>query len=193
MAISIDWGNTDVIYVPQSYLTLVSGTLYSLDTETFRTDLKALESTEAGIAFPDTHVHNTEVTLAGITYARFIEIISPYTVEFEDGAYTVLLEGSNNNIGEPGIIVQNQVSVITQNSAGLIKGGLDVVLSSGQTAEQILISLSQSLNRMARAAGKLAPRQQYNSVLAASPVANPMSTASSTGIAGESGGGPADG
>jgi len=122
MAISIDWGNTNIISIPQSYLSLISGTIYQLDTETFREDLKDLEDDEAGMPFPDTHIHNTEVTVAGTIFARTIEILSPYSVEFEDGQYTVILVGSNNNIFDVanGILVQNQVQVISTNSAGLI-------------------------------------------------------------------------
>jgi hypothetical protein len=121
MAISIDWA-TQVITVPQADLTFITGTLYELDTEQFRLDLKALEASEFGQPFPDTHIHNTEVTVAGVTYARFIEITNGYTVTFEDGQYAVSLVGSNNNIFEEGIINRNQVSVISNNSAGLIVG-----------------------------------------------------------------------
>lgn len=122
MAITIDWGNTFIINVPKADLTLVSGTLYDLDTEVFRQALKDLEDDEAGIAFPDTHNRNAPVTVAGITYAQTLEVLSPYSVQFEDGTYTVRLIGSNNNIFdvENGILVQNTVSVIPTNSAGLI-------------------------------------------------------------------------
>ena len=97
MAISVDWG-TKVITVPQADLTLITGTLYELDTDTFRLALKALEDDEYGMAHDDTHTHNTEVTVAGVTYARFIEIINGYSVTFENGSYSVRLAGSNNNI-----------------------------------------------------------------------------------------------
>lgn len=121
MAISIDWGSK-VISVPQSYLTPIVGTLYELDTEQFRLDLKALEDDPEGMAFPDTHRHATQVTVAGITYARTIEIINGYSIEFEDGQYSVRLAGSNNNFFdvENGILSQNQVQVIPGNAAGLI-------------------------------------------------------------------------
>jgi hypothetical protein len=121
MPISIDWG-TKVISVPQSYLTNITGTLYELDTNQFRLDLKALEDDEAGMPFPDTHRHNTEVTVVGVTYARVIEIINDYSITFEDGQYSVRLAGSNNNFFdvENGILNQNQVQVIAQNAAGLI-------------------------------------------------------------------------
>lgn len=115
-------GPTGVIFVPQSYLTLVSGTLYTMDTNQFRLDLKAWEASPDGMPWLRTNQHNTEVTVAGVTYARTIEIINGYSVEFEDGQYTVRLEGSNNNIFdvEGLVLVQNQVQVIPTNSAGLI-------------------------------------------------------------------------
>lgn len=118
--ISIDWG-TKVITIPQTDLTHISGTLYELDTNSFRLSLKSLEDNEEGMPFPRTHTHNTEVSVAGITYARTIEIINGYSITFEDGQYTVVLSGSNNNFFDVanGILNQNQVQVISTNSAGL--------------------------------------------------------------------------
>lgn len=126
---------TKVITVPQAFLSLVSGTLYSLDTNAFRLELKAWEATEEGRTQDRTHDHNSEYTVSGVTYARKIEIINGYSVEFEDGAYSVTLEGSNNNIFDvsAGILVQNSVQVIPSNSAGLItvqSGGVDPALQA---------------------------------------------------------------
>jgi len=122
MALTIDWA-TKVVTVPQAYLTPVTGSLYELDTDQFRLDLKAIEASEDGVVFPDTHQHNTAVTVAGTTFARTIEMINGYSVEFEDLVYSVRLAGSNNNIFdvENGILVQNQVQVIAQNSSGLVE------------------------------------------------------------------------
>jgi len=124
MPISVDWG-TKVISIPQSYLTNITGTLYELDTNQCRKDLKSLEDDDEGIAFDDTHRHNTEVTVAGITYSRTIEIINGYSITFEEGQYSVRLAGSNNNFFdiENGILNQNQVQVIAGNSAGLVSAG----------------------------------------------------------------------
>jgi hypothetical protein len=121
MALSINWA-TGVITVPKADLTLVTGTLYTLDTQAFRLELKALESSVYGICNLKNQKHSTQVTVGGITYARAVEILPPYSVEFEDGQYSVRLEGSNNNIWdvEAGILVQNQVQVIPTNAAGLI-------------------------------------------------------------------------
>jgi hypothetical protein len=132
MALSID-PLTHIIYVPKADLTFVSGTLYELDTDAFRLELKEWEYSEEGIVQLVTHRHNTELTVAGTTYARSIEILSPYSVEFEDGQYTVILVGSNNNIFdvEGGILEQNQVQVIPTNAAGLI-----VTISGSGVTEQ---------------------------------------------------------
>jgi hypothetical protein len=119
VAISINWA-TKVISVPQADLTFISGTLYELNTDTFRLTLKSLEDDETGMIFDDTHKHNTEVTLAGVTYARTVEIINGYTITFENGSYRVRLVGSNNNISD--VTNLNQVSILSQNSAGLISG-----------------------------------------------------------------------
>ena len=71
-----------------------------------------------GITWLKTHNHNTEVLLGGLTYARVIEILEPYTVTFEDGQYAVNLVGANSNVGDK--VNVNQVSVRSANSAGLI-------------------------------------------------------------------------
>lgn len=118
MAISIDWA-TKIISIPKADLTLVSGTLYSLDTDEFRLDLRALEASETGAAFDATHSHNTTYEISGVTYARALILENGYTVTIEDGQYRVRLDGSNNNILD--VLNLNQVSVASQNSAGLIE------------------------------------------------------------------------
>lgn len=130
--ISIDW-LTKVIFVPKSYL-VAEGDQYSMDVNQFRLDLKDIEDGD-GITFEDTHRHNTQVVLAGVTYSRSVEIINGYTVEFEDdgtanGEYTVRLYGANHNISD--VKVANSVSIVVQNSAGLIQ----VSSGSGLSAEQ---------------------------------------------------------
>lgn len=113
---------THVITIPQSDLTFVSGTLYTHDTEAFRLELKAWEATLVGMGHPKTNNHNTQVALAGTIYARGINILPPYSIEYENGFYSVVLQGSNNNIFDiqGGILVQNNVQVIPGNAAGLI-------------------------------------------------------------------------
>jgi hypothetical protein len=122
MALSLNPA-TKVITIPQADLTLVTGTLYELDTNQFRLDVGQLLDDEDYIWMPYAFSHNTEVTVAGTTFARTLEFINGYSVEFENGAYSVRLAGSNNNIFdvENGILVQNSVQVISQNSAGLVR------------------------------------------------------------------------
>ena len=82
MAITIDF-NTRVINIPKSFLTQKSSILFELDVNALRLELKSIEG-DLGIAFPDTHRHNTEIVLAGVTYARAVEIINGYTITFEE-------------------------------------------------------------------------------------------------------------
>ena len=131
MALSIDWLNK-IIFVPKSDLTFIGGTLYQIDTNDFRLELKAIEASEDGMPHLDTHRHNTEITIAGDIYARAIEIINGYTVTFEDGQYAVKLVGSNNNIHDEGIINRNQVSLVPTNSAGLIRADITALATDIQ-------------------------------------------------------------
>jgi hypothetical protein len=120
MAVSIDWGNK-IIYVPKADLTLVQSVpleIREMNLDWFRYQLKGLEDDPEGMPFPDTHRHNTEATVAGLTLARVVEIINDYTVTFEDGQYAVNLVGANSNVGD--VVNVNQVSVRSFNSAGLI-------------------------------------------------------------------------
>jgi len=128
VAISVDPA-TFVITVPQSDLTFISGTLYELDVDWFRLALKDWEDDPDGMPFTKTHNHNTELTISGVTFARTIEILDPYTVEFEDGQYEVRCVGANHNLAD--VKVANQVSLIIGNSAGLIS----VTSGSGVTQQ----------------------------------------------------------
>lgn len=139
MAISINWG-TKVISVPKSDLTLISGTLYELDTDWFRLQLKDLEDSDEGMAYLDTHIHKTTSVLSGITYARIFEIINGYTVTFEDGNYAVNLVGTNNNILD--VTNRNQVGVAPNNSAGLQLVTSGSGLDAAQDARLIAIEKS---------------------------------------------------
>jgi hypothetical protein len=119
VAISIDWGQR-IIHVPKADLVLIQSTpveILQLNINTFRMWLKDLEDSDEGMAFPDTHRHNTEVTIGGVTLARVVEIINGYTITFEDGQYAVNLVGANSNVAD--VVNVNQVSVRSANSAGL--------------------------------------------------------------------------
>jgi len=137
MPILIDWA-TKVITIEDDFLTHVSGPvgvggLYELDVNAFRLALKDIEDDE-GMPYLDTHRHNSEVTLSGVTYARVVEIINGYTVEFAEtpfDQYTVRCVGANHNLAD--VKVVNTVSLIVGNSAGLIA----VATGSGPTALEI--------------------------------------------------------
>jgi hypothetical protein len=119
MAISINW-STRVITIPQTDLTSLGGGIYELNVDAFRLALKDIEDSEQGEVHPDTHRHNTEVTLSGVTYARTFQVINGYTILFQDTGtpYTVKCSGANHNIAD--VKVVNQVSLLIGNSAGLI-------------------------------------------------------------------------
>lgn len=137
MAITINW-STKVITIPKADTTLVDigpPELRSLNVNTFRLALKALEDDEEGIPFDNTHIHNTEVTVGGITYARFIEIINGYTITFEAGAYAVDLSDANNNIID--VLNLNSTQVRSNNSAGL-----QTVISGSGVTEQDKLDIS---------------------------------------------------
>lgn len=148
MALTIDYA-TKVISVPQADLTFISGTLYELDTNQFRKDVMAILDDETHIWMDDAFTHNTEVTVAGETYARVIEFINGYSITFEDtgSAYSIKLTGSNNNIFDVDNGILNPTSlttVIPTNSAGLITGRMsiddleNIILEGTETMAQTL-------------------------------------------------------
>lgn len=148
MAVSINWASR-VITIPQADLVALGGGLYQLDVNAFRLALKDIEDGEEGMAFPDTHRHNTTVVLSGVAYARTFEIINGYTVTFEDTGtpYAVSVVGGNHNIAD--VKNLNPVSLIIGNSAGLIQ----VASGSGLSVEQSQM-LSEIYSRLGLAAGK---------------------------------------
>ena len=139
MTISIAWG-TGVITVPRADMTLLQASpeIRELDLDVFRLALNALQDDPEGMPFLVTHTHNTEVTIAGATYARVIEIINGYTVTFEDGQYAVNMVGANSNVAEVANV--NQVSVRSNNSAGL-----QLVTAGSGVTEQDKIDIAQKV------------------------------------------------
>ena len=121
MTISID-EPTQIITVDQSDLTLVSGSLYEMDTKAFRLLVGALLDDERYIWMDPVFNHVGENTISGVTYVRSINVINGYSITFlPNSQWSVLMDGaSNNNFHDvgAGILNQNQVQVIPQNSAG---------------------------------------------------------------------------
>ena len=158
MALTINY-TSRIIEVPQADLTFVSGTLYELDTNQFKKDVMAILAAENHIWMPDAFIHNTEVTVAGTTFARTIEFINSYSITFEDtGAqYSVRLIGSNNNIFDVENNILNptdKVTIISGNSAGLINGQItDQVVEGALTVNDALrIILAASAGKLSGAA-----------------------------------------
>lgn len=123
MAIMLDPA-TKVFTIPQSDLSFVSGTLYSFDTNVQRQAMMALLASEPYAWMEDAFVHNTEVTVAGVTYARTLEMINGYSITLENtgSAYSVNFEGSNNNFFDIENSILNPTPLVTvqsNNSAGL--------------------------------------------------------------------------
>jgi hypothetical protein len=166
--ISIDWP-ARVIHIPKTFLTPISGSAYTLDTNLLRQALQDAEDSDLGMLSPPTHRHNTTVTLSGVQYARIIEMINGYTITFEDGQYSVNLVGSNNNIGDKSNI--NQVSVRVNNSAGLqnVSTPTNVVTGTALTAEQTATAVWSATTRTLTALG-MTPEQIAAAILAAAAV-----------------------
>jgi hypothetical protein len=121
MAITVNWA-TKVINVPKADTTLVDigpPEIRSLDMNVVRQRLDDLMDDEEGMPFDTTHEHTAPLTVAGVTLARVVEIINGYTMTFEDGTYSVNIEGANSNVSD--VLNHNSVGVNTANSAGLIE------------------------------------------------------------------------
>ena len=136
MAVTINWATKviNIARVEETGMTQIQFSpdpeIWELDVDWFRLQLKDIEDDVEGMPFTNTHIHNTEVTLGGVIFARVFEIIAPYTVTFADGQYAVNLVGANNNISDRTNV--NQVSVRASNSAGMVT----VNSGSGLTADQ---------------------------------------------------------
>lgn len=147
MTITIDEA-TQVITVEQSDLTPVTGTLYEMDTNAYRLAVGALLASERYMWMDPAFNHNGEVSVAGTTFARIIEQTNGYVLLFENLTYSVRLAGSNNNLFdvENGILTQNLVQVIAQNSAGLVRvdtGGADTASIIGAVEDWGVINYSK--------------------------------------------------
>jgi hypothetical protein len=118
VAYVVNW-ITKVVTIPTSDLTLVSGTRYSLTMSDCLTAVRGLEwgFSDGMWALPILDHSDTRFDFAGVDYAPFDDFINGYTVEFTGLATRVDLLGSNNNLID--VLVDNGVSVVPSNSAGL--------------------------------------------------------------------------
>lgn len=145
MNLTIFWGERR-IFVPKAQMALVQSVpaeIRQLDLNDFRLALLDLQDTPEGMTYPDTHRHNTTVTVGGVTLARVIEIINDFVIEFEDGQYAVNLVGANSNVGDR--VVVNQVSVRASNSAGLVVGEGGSTLTAADIWNYVTRTLTQTI------------------------------------------------
>jgi hypothetical protein len=117
MAYSVNWA-TKIVTVPKSDMTQLSASIYSLDVLNFWAKIHLIQSGEDGLPHLDIMRSNAPVTLGGVTYARSVEVINGYKIEFENGPYQINLTGANNNLLDAR--VQNNVSINASNSAGMV-------------------------------------------------------------------------
>lgn len=141
----VQW-DTRIIYIDRSELTeIVAGSVYGLDTTDLWTLIHDLQDDPEGMANPDIMFHSLPYTLSGVTYARAVEIINGYRIQFTGPAppndhYSVVLSGGNNNVAD--VFIPNPVSVISNNSAGLAQAAgadavWDEVIEGGYSARQL--------------------------------------------------------
>jgi hypothetical protein len=146
MTISINY-LTKVIGVPQADLSALGGGLYELNANDFRNTLKNLEDSEDGIAFAQTLRHATEATLSGVTYARQLEIINGYTIDFQNTGvpYIVKVTGANHNLGDV-TNFDGGMSMIIGNSAGLqaVNTGGTVAPSQQQIRDAMALATAET-------------------------------------------------
>lgn len=100
--------------------------VYSINLSDLHDTFRDFEDSEEGIVKPDIHSWTDPKTIGGVTLAAVLEIRPDYQIEFEDGQYAVVLDGANQNISD--LLVVNQVSIRSKNSAGL--QNLDTLLAS---------------------------------------------------------------
>ena len=167
MSISINPA-TYVISIPKTdttFVTTVAATGYevrSYDEYAFMRELADYLDSEAGIGLPNAFIHATAVTISGVTYARALSILAPYTITFENGSYQVkLVGGMNNNLLD--VLNPNSVSVIPANSAGLQT--VNTAGGSGATAAEVWAYGSRTLTSLG-----MTPEQIAAAILAAAQI-----------------------
>lgn len=131
---SVNWA-TKVISIPKADMPLLQASpeIRELNALTLWQNLRDIEDDPDGIVNKTIVKNTTPLTVAGVTLSRVVEIINGYTITFEDLQYAVNVTGGNTNVAD--VVNKNQVSVNTQNSAGLVEVGVE---SSAPTVAQIV-------------------------------------------------------
>ena len=120
--LSIDY-STNIIFVPKAYTQFVSTDpqtgleVRQMNLTTFAQDIADLQDDAEGVWAPTAFEYTAPVSVGGVQLAPVVIILSPYTIEYEDGQYAVNLVGANTNVQDKTVV--NQVSIRPNNSAGL--------------------------------------------------------------------------
>ena len=116
MPLLCDW-NTKIITVPKSELTLDTGTKYKITAVYWFELLRELNGSVEGIAetINSPLFNNTPPTSST---PRIVNVINGYTVQIEDGLYSLEIINGNTNFRD--VEIKNQVSVGTNNTTGFI-------------------------------------------------------------------------
>jgi len=116
MALTVDYSVTPfLITIPQSDLTLESGTKYKLTVDEFWVLLRDFTDEQNTMAQPKLY-RRIPATSSTPSITEIEELY--YALQFEDGMYSVNIINGNTNIRE--VEVKNQVSVNTNNTTGFI-------------------------------------------------------------------------
>ena len=116
MAISVDYSSSPwLITIPKADLTLDTGTKYKLTVDTFWQLLRDYADSAESIVFPVIYSR-----IKATTSTPSITDVNDnyYSLQFEDGAYSVNVINGNTNIRD--VEVKNTVSVNTNNTTGFI-------------------------------------------------------------------------
>ena len=121
MAYSVDW-LTKIVTVPKADLTLVSASpeIYELDVNDFWLEIHDIQDDFVAVGQDQIMTANAPTSFA----PRGVDVVNGYSIEFEDGQYTVQLKSANSTIQNNA--VQNQVSIRDQTLTG---SGLDPSVS----------------------------------------------------------------
>ena len=118
MAYSVNW-STRVVSIPKTDLVFVADLDYELNSRSFLEEIRRLEwDFNEGLAYPQILDYTASKNISNTDYSPFDEIINGYMIEFDDTIDRVTLRGSNTNIADRGVIVNNGVLVVPTNSAG---------------------------------------------------------------------------
>lgn len=135
MALSCNWP-TKVITIPQSDLTLVSGTYYTLDVTYYFQLLRELNGSAEGISQTIGFPLYNNTSPVGVN-PRIVDVINGYTIQIEDNLISVDLINGNTNWRS--VEIRNNVSVGTNNVAALIN---PTFLEAGLFAKGVVIKAS---------------------------------------------------